>query len=778
MMALGWLRLIPRHKLLFMLALLLAALAWLWFAPLPGALARTDYAILMLDRHGELLAARIAADQQWRFAPVDELPHKYQRALLTFEDQRFFWHPGIDPLAVARAVRDDLRAGRIVSGGSTLTMQLARILRDNPPRTFAEKASEALLALRLEMHFNKQELLIQYASRAPFGGNTVGLRAAARRYFGRAPGELSWAEAALLAVLPNNPSLIHPGRARDRLLAKRDRLLETLASQGDLTATELALAKLEALPEVQPLPSLAPRLLNTLASAGPVIHTTLDASLQTRVKALADQHGARLARQGVHNVAVVVIDHQAQQVRAYVGNVTHGDPATYGAAVDIASSPRSTGSILKPFLYGLMLDAGQILPDTLVPDLPTDYGGYSPQNYDRAYRGAVPAHEALARSLNVPSVRMLKRYGVARFQTELQALGMTTLFRSADDYGLTLILGGAEGRLDELTAIYARLFAAASGQPAPSIQLLQTDPRDNAAAFSISPGAAWLTLNALRDVVRPGTARQWQLYSSSQPIAWKTGTSYGLRDAWAIGSNGRYTVGVWAGNANGEPAPELAGSASAAPLMLDIFGLLGTAPWPSAPLNHLKRVTTCADDGYLAGGLCDMTRTTQAPIDSHFEQVTPNHLRVHLDATGQRVHSGCAPVATMRSRDWFVLPAGQDWFYRQRHPDYRPLPTWRTDCLKDALALNETPPMALIYPHAGTSLYIPRELGGGLSQAVFRAVHRRTGAHIFWHLDDSYLGETRHFHEWAIRAAPGWHTLTLVDDQGFRLAQRFKVLGE
>ena len=759
--------------------LLLLTLAWLQLTPLPAALTHTPYATLLLDRQGKPLDARIAADQQWRFAPIGQLPHKYQRALLSFEDKRFFWHPGIDPLAILRAAWVDLRAGHIVSGGSTLTMQLARILRDNPPRTFAEKASEALLALRLEWHFSKQELLVQYASRAPFGGNTVGLRAAAWRYFGRPPGDLSWAEAALLAVLPNNPAIMHLERARPALLAKRNRLLDTLAQQGDLSQRELALAKLESLPQLQALPQLAPQLLTRLITEGaaPVIRTTLDADLQQRVTTLAEQHGKRLERQGVHNLAVVVIDHEALAVRAYVGNVTHGDGHSYGQSVDIASSPRSTGSILKPFLYGLMLDAGLILPDTLVPDLPTDYGGYSPKNYDRAYRGAVPAHEALAQSLNVPAVRMLRHYGVARLQTQLQTLGMSTLFRSADNYGLTLILGGAEGRLDELTSMYAQLFAAASGEAVRPVQLLASIKPPAAQPFAISPGAAWLTLKALRDVARPGTARQWRLYASSQPIAWKTGTSYGLRDAWAIGSNGRYTVGVWAGNANGEPAPELVGGASAAPLMLDIFSLLGAVPWPAPPLNDLKTVTTCADDGYLAGGLCSNTRQTQAPIDSHFAQVTPNHLLVHLDAKGQRVHSGCEPVAKMTSRSWFVLPPGEDWFYRHRHPEYRPLPAWRSDCVKGAQALSEAPPMALIYPHAGTSLYIPRELGGGLSRVVFRAVHRRPGAHIFWHLDDAYLGETRRFHEWAIRAAPGWHTLTLVDDQGFRLVQRFKVLG-
>jgi penicillin-binding protein 1C len=732
----------------------------------------------MLDRQGRPLAARIAADQQWRFAPVARVPDKYRRALLTFEDRRFEAHPGVDPLAVLRAARDNLAAGRVVSGGSTLTMQLARLLRADPPRTFPEKAREAVLALQLEWHLDKDEILRQYASRAPFGGNTVGLRAAAWRYFQRPPEQLSWAEAALLAVLPNSPALIHPGRDRERLRAKRDRLLETLREQGALDRDDLALARLEPLPRVQALPSLAPRLLDTLTAGGgaPLLRTTLDADLQRRVRDLADHHGQRLGRQGVHNLAVVVIDHRAMAVRAYLGNVNHGDPLTYGAAVDIAARPRSTGSVLKPLLYGSMLDAGQLLPGTLVSDLPTNYGGYSPENFDREYRGAVPAHEALARSLNVPAVRMLRRYGVGRFHDQLRALGMTTLFRPADGYGLTLVLGGAEGTLMELTGIYARLIATARDGAAPPAALL-SGVHPVAAPFPISPGAAWLTLDALREVARPGTARQWRLYRSSQPIAWKTGTSYGLRDAWAIGSNGRYTVGVWAGNGNGEPAPHLGGADTAAPLMLDVFSLLGTEPWPAAPLNDLKTVRACVDDGYLAGGRC-RAEDVLAPLHSHFQTVTPHHRRVHLDVNGQRVHSGCESVADMRARDWFVLPPAQAWFYRQRHPDYRPLPAWRADCAAGARALDTTPPMAVIYPHAGAGLFIPRELGGERGRAVFRVVHERPGASLFWHLDDQYLGRTDHFHEWALRTSPGWHTLTLVDDQGFRLQRRFKVLGD
>jgi penicillin-binding protein 1C len=770
-----------RRVILTLLIIAVPIVAALQFWPLPERLTNTPYATLMLDRNDRLLGARIAADEQWRFVPVETLPDKYRRALLSYEDKRFFAHPGVDPLAIARAAWLNARAGRVVSGGSTLTMQLARLLRDDPPRTLPEKAREAVLALQLEWHFSKDELLIEYASRAPFGGNIVGLRAAAWRYFGREPAALSWAEAALLAVLPNAPSLIHPGRNRERLLAKRNTLLKALHSQGDLSTTDLKLALLEPLPDApRPLPGSADHLLTSLTANSDqhLFHTTLDADLQHRVRELARQHGQRLAGEGVHNVAVVVIDHTELATRAYVGNMTHGDAREYGAAVDIASAPRSTGSVLKPLLYGLMLDDGLLLPDTLVPDLPTNYGGFSPENFDHAYRGAVPAHQALSQSLNIPAVRMLREYGLGRFHSQLQRMGMGTLFRSAEDYGLTLVLGGAEGTLNELTGIYARLFASAMQAPPYPVAMLQSAMADRQPGVPVlSPGAAWLTLDALRDVARPGTARQWRLFSSSQPIAWKTGTSYGLRDAWAIGSNGRYTVGVWAGNGNGEPAPTLGGAATAAPLMLDVFSLLGPARWPEPPLADLKTVRVCSDDGYLAGGRCP-TVERLAPLHSHFETVTPYHVRVHLDGNGQRVHSQCEPVSAMRHQDWFVLPPGQAWFYQRRHPHYRPLPAWRDDCLAGARAMNSEPPMALIYPHAGTAIYIPVELNGRLGRAVFRAVHQRADATLYWHLDAAYLGETRHFHEWALTAEPGWHTLTLVDDQGFRLKQRFKVLGK
>jgi penicillin-binding protein 1C len=785
-----------RQPLFYPGLLLSGILLALNFAPLPAALGQTDYATMLLARDGRLLGARIATDEQWRFAPIEQVPEKYRLALVLFEDGRFYRHPGIDPLALARATLGNFRSGRITSGGSTITMQLARLLRqadarlggatDNPPRSLFSKMVEALRALQLEWHFTKDELLVHYTSHAPFGGNIVGVRAAAWRYFERAPEDLSWAEAALLAVLPNSPTLIHPGRQRDRLLQKRNRLLKRLHERGQMSDLDLQLALLEPLPErPQSLPQAAPHLLDSLSQGYPgnaVFHSTLEPRLQQAANTIAERHGRRLASEGIHNLALVVIDHQRMETVAYIGNQAWQNQAQFSPRVDILQRPRSSGSILKPLLYGLMLQAGELLPTQLVADIPTRYGGYGPQNYDRQFRGAVPAHEALAHSLNVPAVRMLHQYGVSRFQHQLQSLGMTTLFRPADDYGLTLILGGAEGTLWELTAIFARLTATARdgdnhAQP-DQPRLLVTESTSAGRLPVLRQGAAWLTLQAMIEVARPGADSLWRDFSGSQTIAWKTGTSYGLRDAWAIGSNSRYTVGVWAGNAGGEPAPGLTGHTSAAPVMFDLFDRLGASGWFARPDHALKWVSVCRDDGYLAGGQCAAT-DIQIPRESHFQQVTPHHRRIHLDGGQQfRVHSRCENVSAMQAVDWFVLPPAQEFFWKQRHSGYRLLPPWRNDCLAEMSDVDDDQPMDLLYPHEGSRLYIPVGLDGKRSRALLQAVHRRPGMTLFWHLDDEFLGQTNLFHEQSVSLEPGWHKLKLLDQQGYQLERWFRVLGE
>lgn len=401
-----------------------------------------------------LLGARIASDGQWRFPSGSEVPGKFAICLTQYEDKRFWYHPGIDPFALMRAVQLNLTQSRVVSGGSTLTMQLARIARGNQSRTVGQKVIEMLWALYLECSYSKAEILRMYASNAPFGGNVVGIEAAAWRYFGREAKDLSWAEQATLAVLPNSPALIHPGRNRAELKQKRDKLLLRLYEKHILDKTEYELACMEALPEKPlPLPNEAPHLLERLAIERQEnrIHTTIDPTLQQQVQRLVNRYVADYRSNHIYNAAALVADVESGKILAYVGNVTDQNMTTgHGYQVDVITSPRSTGSVLKPFLYAAMLNDGLILPGTLIADTPLNINGFTPQNFNKTFYGAVPAHVAIERSLNVPLVRMLSQYNTGRFMSLLKRLGMTTLRFSEDHYGASLILGGAEGSLWDL----------------------------------------------------------------------------------------------------------------------------------------------------------------------------------------------------------------------------------------------------------------------------------------------------------------------------------------
>ncbi|MFM9882565.1 MAG: penicillin-binding protein 1C [Burkholderiales bacterium] len=781
-------RLGPR-RILFAIAALAAAFG-VWRS-LPTPLFAAPLSTVLLARDGTLLGARIADDGQWRFPPAEAVPEKFRRAIIAYEDRRFDWHPGVDPLAIARAVRLNLHRDRIASGASTLSMQVVRLARGERNRGYIDKLIEILLAFRLELQYGKAEILALHASHAPFGGNVVGLEAAAWRYFGRDPAQLSWAEVCTLAVLPNSPALIHPGRNRAQLHDKRDRLLRRLHEEGHIGSLDLDLALREPLPaEPVPLPQHAPHLLETLRAQAPGTHrfrTTLDAHLQAAATEIVRERVRALARQDIHNAALLVVDNRSFEVLAYVGNAEWSVTNERGYAVDIVRRPRSTGSILKPFLYAAMLDAGEILPGTLIADVPTQYGGYMPENFDHAYRGAVPAEVALAQSLNVPAVRMLKQHGVHRFYDYLRQLGMTSLKRKPEDYGLTLILGGAEGTLRDIVGMYANVADIArrvSPESRGHYRRLQPladaekSPRPSAPAqiAEISPGAAWLTMRALLEVSRPGEEGYWKNFASSRKIAWKTGTSWGLRDAWAVGSTTHHTVGVWAGNASGEGRPGLTGASAAAPILFDIFNRLDAAEWFTQPNLHLKDVEVCRNDGYLANGNCEIERQ-RAPRDSHFDQLSPHNVRVHLDTTRRhRVHSECERVANMAHANWFVLPPASEYFYRRHHADYRILPPYRSDCDANAGMRGTRGPIDLLYPTAGTRIYIPVDLAEAKSRVVFEAVHRDREAMLHWHLDEAYVGTTRTFHQRALDASAGTHTITVVDQQGNRLLRQFEVL--
>jgi penicillin-binding protein 1C len=762
--------------------LLLALLGPALFFLLPVVEIDAPASAVMLDREGHLLGARIAGDGQWRFPPTDSVPEKFAIALKVFEDKRFDFHPGVDPIAVVRALRKNIRQGRVVSGASTLTMQVVRISRKNPPRTLSEKLYEMLLALRLESSRSKKDILAMYSHNAPFGGNTVGVEAASWRYFGRAPEELSWAEACTLAVLPNNPALIHMGRNRGRLTDKRNALLDRLGLAGVLPEQDIELSKLEELPlDPRSMPMLSPHLMDhakSRADGGWRFHTTIDAGLQRRSTEALLRHHVRLSANTVNNLAALVLSVETGEVLAYIGNVPEFEEARHSNHVDIIRSNRSTGSLLKPFLYISMLQEGELLPNQLVPDIPLNVGGFAPQNFDRTYSGVLTAADALAKSRNVPAVWMLRQYGVDRFYGLLRRMGMGTLFRSAEGYGLSLILGGAEGSLWEMTSMYRNLAWAAGASdaaktPMPAVHWEQGSSVLSEAE-SFEAGAAYLGLKALLEVNRPGIDASWRRYGSAQNIAWKTGTSYGFRDAWAIGVTPEIAIGVWAGNANGEGRPNLTGYQAAAPLLFELFGLHKASEWFEDPTGDLTEIEVCGDSGMRASADCPNRRTEAIPFKGLRATACTYCQRIHCDeGCLHRVHAGCESIGSIESEARFVLPSSLEWYYEQKHSGYRQLPPWRDDC---AASVEQLPPMSCVFPREGAEIYVPIELNGQRGRVVFQATHRNARSRIFWHLDEDYIGETTDFHQLGLAPAPGKHELTLVDEKGAVVVRTFTVM--
>ena len=728
---------------------------------LPRHLFHVPYSTVVTDRNEELLGARIASDGQWRFPPRNTTPEKIKECLITFEDKHFYHHWGVNPFAIGRAFYQNVKNKRIVSGGSTLTMQTIRLAR-NESRTFREKLIEMIWATRLEFRASKEEILSMYISHAPFGGNVVGLDAAAWRYFGHSADDLSWAESAMLAVLPNAPAMIHLSKGRKTLLDKRNRLLKQLLEKKTIDSSTYELAISEPLPdEPHALPQIAPYLVSRFYQErnGEYSRSTINKGIQTQVEDLAERWSNEFGRSDIRNLAILVIDIPSNQVVAYCGNV-HFDRKQGGNQVDVIQAPRSTGSILKPFLYYAMLQEGSLLPDMLLPDVPVNINGFTPQNFSMQFEGAVPASEALARSLNIPAVTMLQRYGVPKFHSFLQQIGLKTINRSSSHYGLSLILGGAEATLWDVTNAYAMMGRSLLQLPQRSCSLLLPTSRITESTDPFQPGAVWQTFDALKEVNRPEEI-DWKSIPSMQTIAWKTGTSYGFRDAWAVGVTPRYAVGVWVGNATGEGKPGLVGAQTAGPVLFDIFNLLPSSSWFTRPAGIFVEAEVCRKSGHLKGRFCDETDT----------EACPYHHLVTLSANeSQRIYENCANTEPTLRKSWFTLPPVWEWYYKQHHPEYKPLPPFKAGCGEDTFQ-----PMQFIYPPMNARIKLPKQLDGSKGFLTVELAHNNPNATVFWHLDETYQAQTQDFHKISLQPAAGKHSLTAVDGEGNTISTTFFV---
>jgi penicillin-binding protein 1C len=755
------------------------ALFILLFLLIPSPAFPPDYSVLVLDSDGDILHATLNKKEQWCFPPDPEsrIPAKLETCVLEYEDRHFRRHPGVNPVSVIRALRSNARSGGIRSGASTITMQVARLARPKT-RSVPNKLLEMAQALKLEMLRSKTAILRTYLDHAPYGRNVVGVQAASRRYFGRKPDRLSWAEAATLAVLPNQPGLIAPGMRTDLLRKKRDGLLRRLARQGRIDTETLALSLLEPVPSASdPFPPAALHLARKLErSAGGrfVLRTTIRREIQLRVEALTAGHvSERLRPMGIRNAAVLVVETRSGKVRAYVGSQDFFD-AENGGQVDGVRAPRSPGSLLKPFLYGLAMDEGNLLPETRIRDVPTYYGAFSPSNASESYEGLVTAKEALIRSLNVPAVRVLYGFGVRPFYLFLKKAGLSTLFRDADEYGLPLVLGGAEVTAWDMARLYRGL--ASGGRFAPLVVLEGGDAEGTGKGPAlISPGACWLTLRMLRELKRPEAEAYWELYRDRWPIAWKTGTSYGFRDGWAAGVSPQWTIVVWAGNFNGEGNANLAGASCAGTLMFAVHNALPKAEqpvWFEPPVDDLEPVSICSETGFTAGPDCPAAkvRTVEAPRFMKPLPVCPYHHKLFLSSDGRmQICSACWERERVREEVRLVYPPDVAQFLRESGKPAGDATRHNPAC--SAHAADD--PMDILYPQPGARLWIPRDLDGRLEKVMFRAAHREAGSTLHWYLDGVYLGATRSRHSLACVCGGGGHELAVVDGDGRREKVQF-----
>lgn len=761
-------------------ALLAVGLLWaadrIWPLPMPG----DDLARVVLAEDGTPLWRFADAEGVWRYPVTQEnVSPLYLEALLAYEDRWFYQHPGVNPMALARAAWLNLRGGRVVSGGSTLSMQVARLL-DPHDRTLAGKLRQLWRTAQLEWHLSKREILQLYLDRAPFGGTLQGVAAASWAYLGKSPMHLTPSEAALLAVLPQAPSRLRPDRHPERAQRARDKVLQRLEEYHVWPAARIAEAREEPLllaPRQEP--ALAPLLARRLNSANspPLIRTTIDAALQRRLEDLLLGWRARLPERT--SAALLVVETQNMAVRAYLGSIDLADERRFGH-VDMVHALRSPGSTLKPFLYAMAMDEGLIHSESLLQDVPRRYGDYRPGNFSMGFSGPVSASSALALSLNLPAVQLLEAYGPKRFAAQMRMGGVPLILPPLAEPNLSLILGGAGSRLDELVGGYAAL--AREGRSA-RIRLQPQDPLVEQRL--LSPGSAWITRRILSGQARPDRDPNAELVQRPQ-LAWKTGTSYGFRDAWSVGVGPRYLIGVWIGRPDGTPVPGQFGLASAAPLMLQVHDLLsnrdaqrgirvpvepvpasvGVAAicWPlGQPMN--RQDPNCRRQRFawtLDGTTPPTLQAADQPLGLGLRDT------VYVNAQGLRVDASC-PGAV--ARDIALWPAPlEPWLPKAERRSAR-LPALDPACPPQLTG--SAPPLAIVGVRSGDNLRRPASASEPLQLHVSAL---GGNGRRWWFLNGQPLGETQgqdsllvHFEQ------AGRIELSALDESGETARVEFQV---
>lgn len=780
-----------RPLLVGMLVVFVVLWVSLRVVPLPTRLTAAPSTVITFAG-GSPAFVFLSPDDKYRMAVNaddlhDTIDPDYVDALLRFEDRRFYLHPGVDPLAIARSLWLNLRHGRIVSGASTLTMQLVRVLEPRP-RRLSSKLIEALRAVQLETRFSKEELLAYYLTFIPFGRNLEGVEAASYAYFGHGPQDLSAEEIATLLAVPQRPNQRYPSpQNQERLKTARDEIATWLIAKGRLRGensqaehddAELLLARITGAPpprEIRPLPRHAPHAAFWLAAQRggdkTRIATTLDRGLQLLAERLMRSAKAEMAERGIHNGALVLLDHRRSEARALVGNFDFWD-AEHGGQIVGFDTPRSPGSALKPFIYALAVDRGLALPSHLVPDVPVAYGDYSPRNYDGDYTGLISLEEALSHSLNIPFVHLLGRLGVERFIGSLRAMGADHLREDPGYYGLSAAIGSVEISPLELAGLFAAL--AENGRYRRPRWLASGEDGEWGTRI-FSPGSAYLTRKALVRRDRPDFPERRRLSGAPPAIHWKTGTSYGHRDAWAAGSGRDHTAVVWLGNFDNQPSVDLVGADAAGPLLFDLLEAVADRALPAGtdlPPEDLKRVEVCAYSGYLPTTACEQRTHTLALRQQVPTRVCPYHVALDIElATGLALNPSCRAGRSFERRNYLVWPASIRRWLNHSHQLLPGPPSLADDCIT---AGRRTPP-AILSPPSGQILVLLPGVAVSDQEIPLQAESSAPGSRLSWFIDGEFLGTVPAEERLWWEPKPGRHEILVLDESGLKARQQLEV---
>lgn len=710
------------------------------------------YSQIVLDSKGKIIGAYLNSDEQWHVKGDEKVPPRLEAAVLTFEDREFYKHRGVNYLAILRAIKTNI-VNRKRIGASTITMQVAKMYK-NRDRSYLSKIFEIVEAKKMENNLSKNEILQLYLNNAPYGSNIVGYRTASLLYFEKEPVNLTWAEGALLAVLPNSPGLMHIEKNRERLLKKRNRLLKTMFDNKIITESQYRLSLKEQLPEKRYyFDSLAPHLTRRLVDKykdKKIITSTIDSDIQKKLEKIVKNYGEHIENRGIKNAAVIVIDNDTGNVVSYVGSQNFYDFSKNGQ-VDAITSYRSTGSVLKPFLYALAIDGGVIVPKSRLLDIPLYFSNFSPQNANKKYRGFVEARDALRKSLNIPFVNLLDEYGQDRFFFFLKDVcGFAD--NDFSRYGLSLILGTKEMTMEDVGKLY---YGLANYGDFKELKYTAEDKNSKDRQL-ISRGAAYLTIEDLSHVQRYGIQN---LYTGSDNISWKTGTSYGQRDAWAAGVNPKWTVVAWCGNFTGEGNANISGIRTAGILMFNIFKALPkNEEHFKKPVGDLKKIEIDTQTGYRVKYNVP-TEEVEVPKNAKPLKISPYYKKVFINDKGKVVDS--------RDED----------FYKSKEKVILSYPLELLNYLvkenMDIFNLVEKDKsIKFIYPLNGLKIRIPKDFDG--KKKVIVKISNPNEYSVYWYLNGEYIGNFKE-REKSFDFSAGEQVISIIAENGETAQIRFEV---